>query len=63
MTDSKLLDPTEYGGEILCACCGLGFETGNRYKICTDPGWTHEETCKIYDYGDMELCSECEKRL
>lgn len=57
------LEPSEYGGELLCARCGEGQETGNRYKICAEPGITHEESCERYDYGDIFVCPKCEDEV
>lgn len=54
-------EPSEYNGELLCAACGVGEQTGNTYKICTFPGVTCEESCARYDYGDIHLCRECER--
>lgn len=56
----RLLPPSEYPGELLCARCGQGQTTGNYYLICADPGpQTHAESCAIYDYGDMFVCPRC----
>lgn len=55
------LDPGQYGGETLCPCCGVGFDTGNYYKICTDPSVTHQDSCERYNYSADSLCDICEE--
>lgn len=58
----KCLPPSEYTGELLCAYCGEGQVTGNTFLICADPGpQTHDESCSIYDYGDVFMCPKCVK--
>lgn len=32
----ELDDWWNYHGETLCPCCGLGSETGKRFKVCAD---------------------------
>ena len=55
--------PDEYLGEELCPRCGVGFGTGRYYKICTDPEFTHEESCAQYTYCEDRLCDECEESV
>lgn len=50
------LPPTEYKGQPLCPRCGVD-SNGDRFVICVDKGWTHEETCAIYNY--VNLCNDC----
>lgn len=54
--------PSDYYGEELCLRCGVGRVTGWQYANCTDPGYTHRETCVIYNYTDW-LCELCEEIL
>lgn len=64
---SELLPPSEYTGELLCLCCGAGFETGNRYAICADgePGsrFSHAESCATYTWREDRLCDACEAMI
>lgn len=63
---SEVLPPSEYTGEKLCLCCGVGFETGRHYAICADgePGsrYSHAESCVQYSYEHSRLCDQCEAR-
>lgn len=58
----EFTDPAEYADEPLCPCCG-----GGGFPDCSvrdhngDKVWTHEETCAIYQFGD--LCTLCEQSI
>lgn len=62
MTPAEVIarEPSEYQGELLCARCGKGEESGNYYKVCTD-GVPHEKSCAIYNHGDIHVCERCDE--
>ena len=52
----RVRPPSDYEGQIKCPRCGRD-GNGDYWEICVN-GYTHEESCEIYNYA-ADVCPEC----